>query len=165
MSFIRPNDTLGKKTDKLSGIQNPTSGLKQRPCRAVTDMQLLHPSGIDICSSSAALLSCLLLHSSPAHHHSGFPLTRRKYLLLSPRCLLQRSWHSKPAAEVFLTAHPRVLPRPRPANDMEQPHCDRKKAEGKLRGKSACFWSDPRRSFSRGCSQVPLAPVIPVNCT
>lgn len=70
------------------------------------------------------------------------------------------------AAEVSLTAHSRFCHVP-----VQQITWNSSiTAEIKLRqteGKPACLWSDPCRSEQfpgRGCLQVPLAPVIPVNC-
>lgn len=94
ISFISPSDIVGKKWQAV-GHTTPFSSPKQKPCKAVTETQLLHHSGIDVCCSSAASLSCLPSHSSTAHQHSGFPLPCHEYLRLQQptHCLLHRNRH------------------------------------------------------------------------
>lgn len=78
ISFISLCDIVGKKRQAV-GHTTPFSSPKQKPCKAITETQLLHHSGIAVCCSSAASLSCLPSHSSTARQHSGFPLPRHEF--------------------------------------------------------------------------------------
>lgn len=160
MSFIRPKwYHWGKKYCQAVRHTTPSSRQK-RPCRAIREIQLLHPSGIGGCSSSkASSWSCMPSHSSAAHHHSSFPVTHHKYLLLllPTRCLLQ-SWHSRKkqelpesTSEVLWCAQP-------VAEHKEQLHHDRN-------GVKADRWDPHRFLFlRRGCWHVLCAPATPASC-
>lgn len=149
---------LGKKY--CQAVRHTTPSPRQkRPCRAIREIQLLHPSGISGCSSSTGSWSCVPSHSSAAHHHSSFPLTHHKYLLLLlPTCCLLQGWHSRKkqglsdsTSEVLWCPHP-------VADHKEQLHHDRNGVKADT--------SDPHGFLflRRGCWHVPCGPATPANC-